>query len=81
VIEGMVIAGYAMGATAGYNYIHGEVWALRAVRGGAGGSARRGVRRAEHPRSGYSFELYAHPGYGAYICGEETALLDSLEAR
>jgi len=82
VIEGMVIAGYAMGATAGYNYIHGEVWEIyeqfeealqEAYDAGYVGKNILG--------SGFSFELYAVPGYGAYICGEETALLESLEGK
>ena len=54
---------------------------LRALRGGARGGARRGLPRQEHPRLGFDFELYAHHGYGAYICGEETALLESLEGK
>jgi NADH-quinone oxidoreductase subunit F len=82
VIEGMVIGGYAMSATAGYNYIHGEVWeiyeqfeqALEEAR--AAGYLGKNILGSE-----FSFELYAHAGYGAYICGEETALLDSLEGK
>src|SRR5687767_10747144 len=82
VIEGMVIAGYAMAATAGYNYIHGEIWEVyeqfeealkEAYAAGYIGSNILG--------SGFSYELYAVPGYGAYICGEETALLESLEGK
>ncbi|HTQ76523.1 MAG TPA: NADH-quinone oxidoreductase subunit F, partial [Burkholderiales bacterium] len=79
VIEGMVIGAYAMGATAGYNYIHGEIWeiyeqfeqALQEAR--AAGYVGRNILGSD-----FSFELHAHAGYGAYICGEETALLDSL---
>jgi len=82
VIEGMIIGAYAMGATAGYNYIHGEVWsvyerfeeALEEAR--AAGYLGRNILGSD-----FSFELYAHPGYGAYICGEETALLESLEGK
>ena len=82
VIEGMVIAGYATGSSAGYNYVHGEIWAeyeqfedaLREAY--AAGYLGRNILG-----SGYGFELYAHPGYGAYICGEETALLESLEGK
>src|SRR5207237_592431 len=82
VIEGMVIAGYAMGATAGYNYIHGEVWETYEQFEEALAEARAaGYFGPNILGSGYSFELYAHPGYGAYICGEETALLDSLEGK
>src|SRR5437667_8316335 len=82
VIEGMAIAGYAMGITVAYNYIHGEVWhvyerfeeALEEAR--AAGYLGRNILG-----SGFNFELIAHHGYGAYICGEETALLESLEGK
>jgi NADH-quinone oxidoreductase subunit F len=82
VIEGMAIAAYAMGITVGYNYIHGEIWetyerfeeALDEARAaGYLGDAIMG--------SGFSFQLHAFHGYGAYICGEETALLESLEGK
>src|SRR5215510_4690524 len=82
VIEGMIIAGYAMTATAGYNYIHGEIWetyelfeeALKEAY--AAGYLGKNILDSE-----FSYDLYAHPGYGAYICGEETALLESLEGK
>jgi NADH-quinone oxidoreductase subunit F len=82
VIEGMLIAGYATGSAAGYNYIHGEIWdvferceeALAEAR--AGGYVGRNILGSD-----FSFELYNHHGYGAYICGEETALLESLEGK
>jgi NADH-quinone oxidoreductase subunit F len=82
VIEGMVIAAYAMGASAGYNYIHGEIWAEyeqfeEALREAyAAGYLGRKILGAD-----FSFELYAHAGYGAYIVGEETAMLESLEGK
>ena len=81
-IEGMIIAGYAMSATAGYNYIHGEIWEIyeqyeqALAEAYAAGYAGRNILGSE-----FSFELYAHVGYGAYICGEETALLESLEGK
>jgi NADH-quinone oxidoreductase subunit F len=82
VIEGMVIAAYAMGATAGYNYIHGEIWEIYDQFEQALDEARRaGYLGKNILGSDFSFELYAHPGYGAYICGEETALLESLEGK
>jgi len=82
VIEGMIIAGYAMGATRGYNYIHGEVFeiyqrfeeALDEAR--AAGYLGQGILG-----SGFNFDLFAHHGYGAYICGEETGLLESIEGK
>jgi NADH-quinone oxidoreductase subunit F len=82
VIEGMIIAAYAMGIPVGYNYIHGEIWeayerceeALDEAR--AAGYLGRNILG-----STFSFELYNHHGYGAYICGEETALPESLEGK
>ena len=82
VIEGMAIAAYAMGITVGYNYIHGEIWESYERCEAAVGEARaagylgKGILGSE-----FSFELYNHHGYGAYICGEETALLESLEGK
>ena len=82
VIEGMVIAGYAMGASAGYNYIHGEVWEIYEQFEEALEEARAaGFIGKSILGSDFSFELHAVPGYGAYICGEETALLESLEGK
>jgi NADH-quinone oxidoreductase subunit F len=82
VIEGMLIAAYSMGIPVGYNYIHGEIWetyerfeeALREAR--EAGYLGRNILGSE-----FSFELHAHHGWGAYICGEETALLESLEGK
>ena len=81
-IEGMIIGAYAMGITAGYNYIHGEIWevyerfeeALDEAR--AAGYLGQAIMGSE-----FSFQLHATPGFGAYICGEETALLESLEGK
>jgi NADH-quinone oxidoreductase subunit F len=82
VIEGMIIAAYAMGATAGYNYIHGEIWEIYEQFEQALEEARNaGFLGSNILGSAFSFELYAHAGYGAYICGEETALLESLEGK
>ena len=81
-IEGMAIAAYTMGTKVGYNYIHGEIWesydrfeeALEEARAaGFLGSNICGTNIA--------FQLHAHQGYGAYICGEETALLESIEGK
>ncbi len=82
VIEGMAIAAYAMGITVGYNYIHGEIFevyerfeeALREAR-------EAGLLGDNILGSGFSFQLHAHHGFGAYICGEETALLESIEGK
>ncbi|MDP3619292.1 MAG: NADH-quinone oxidoreductase subunit NuoF, partial [Ramlibacter sp.] len=82
VIEGMAIAAYAMGITVGYNYIHGEIFdtyerfeeALEEAR--AAGYLGNNIMG-----SSFSFQLHAFHGFGAYICGEETALLESLEGK
>ncbi len=81
-IEGMTIGAYAMGITQGYNYIHGEIWsayerfeeALEEAR--AAGFLGNNIMGTD-----FSFQLNAFHGYGAYICGEETALLESLEGK
>ncbi len=81
-IEGMILGGFAMGATVGYNYIRGEYWepyeafekALREAR--AAGYVGKNILG-----SGVDFELYSHLGAGAYICGEETAMMESLEGK
>ncbi len=81
-IEGMIIGGYAIGATVGYNYIHGEIWADYERFEEALEEARAaGYLGANILGGGFDFQLHAHHGYGAYICGEETALLESLEGK
>lgn len=81
-IEGMIIAGYAMGAKVGYNYIHGEIFEAYELFEEALKQARQaGFLGNNILGSPFSFELHAHHGYGAYICGEETALLESLEGK
>lgn len=81
-IEGMIIAGYAMGISVGYNYIHGEIWADYERFEEALDEARKaGYLGKNIMGSEFSFDLFAHHGYGAYICGEETALLESLEGK
>ncbi len=82
VIEGMAIAAYAMGITVGYNYIHGEVWDTYSRFEEALDEARAaGMLGDRILGSDFSFQLHAFHGYGAYICGEETALLESLEGK
>jgi NADH-quinone oxidoreductase subunit F len=82
VIEGMIIAAYAMGITVGYNYIHGEIFEVYERFEEALEEARAaGYLGDRILGSGYSFQLHAHHGFGAYICGEETALLESLEGK
>ncbi len=82
VIEGMIIAGYAMGCARGYNYIHGEIWDVYERFEEALDEARNaGYLGSNILGSDFGFELYAHHGFGAYICGEETALLESIEGK
>jgi NADH-quinone oxidoreductase subunit F len=82
VIEGMAIAAYSMGITAGYNYIHGEIWeAYQRFEEALKEAYDAGYLGKNILGSDFSFDLYAHHGYGAYICGEETALLESLEGK
>jgi NADH-quinone oxidoreductase subunit F len=82
-IEGMAIGGYAMGATVGYNYIRGEFLGEPVPRFEAAvkEAYAAGLLGKNILGSGIDFDLYTAVGAGAYICGEETALLDSLEGK
>ncbi|HUW51085.1 MAG TPA: NADH-quinone oxidoreductase subunit NuoF [Sulfuricella sp.] len=81
-IEGMIIGGYTLGAKAGYNYIHGEIWAEYERFEAALDEARAaGLLGKNILGSGWDFDIHAHHGYGAYVCGEETALLESIEGK
>jgi NADH-quinone oxidoreductase subunit F len=82
-VEGMAIAGYAMGATVGYNYIRGEFIAEPVPRFEAAvrEAYDAGLLGSNIQGSGISFDLHTFVGAGAYICGEETALLESLEGK
>lgn len=81
-IEGMIIAGYTIGAQRGYNYIRGEFFEPIERFDQALIEAREaGYLGKNILDSGFNFELHSHPGAGAYICGEETALLESLEGK
>jgi NADH-quinone oxidoreductase subunit F len=83
IIEGMAIAGYAMRATVGYNYIRGEFLAEPVPRFEAAvrEAYEAGLLGRDLLGSGVDFDLYTFVGAGAYICGEETALLESLEGK
>ncbi len=82
VIEGMAIAAYAMGISVGYNYIHGEIFQTYERFEAALEEARAAGFLGDHIMgSNFSFQLHAAHGFGAYICGEETALLESLEGK
>jgi NADH-quinone oxidoreductase subunit F len=81
-IEGMLIGAYAMGIGVGYNYIHGEIWAEYELFEQALDEARAaGYLGKNILGTEFSFELYAVHGWGAYICGEETGLLESIEGK
>lgn len=81
-IEGMAIAGYVMGATKGYNYIRGEFWLpYERTESALKEAYQAGLLGTNILGSGVDFDLYNHLGAGAYICGEETALLNSLEGK
>jgi len=81
-IEGMAIAGYCIGATKGYNYIRGEFWEpYTRFQNAIDEALKEGYIGKNIFGSGQDFELYTHLGAGAYICGEETALLESIEGK
>ena len=82
VIEGMAIAAYAMGTSVGYNYIHGEIFEIYERFEEALREARdAGYLGDQILGSNFKFQLHAFHGFGAYICGEETGLLESLEGK
>jgi NADH-quinone oxidoreductase subunit F len=82
VIEGMAIAAYAMGIKVAYNYIHGEIFEVYERFEAALEEARAAGYLGDNLLgSTFSFQLHAAHGFGAYICGEETALLESLEGK
>jgi len=81
-IEGMAIAGYVMGATVGYNYIRGEFWEpYERMEQALKEAYAAGLLGKNIAGTGIDFDLFNHMGAGAYICGEETALLNSLEGK
>jgi len=81
-IEGMLIAAYAMGASVGYNYIRGEYFEPYERFESALKEAREaGLLGKNCLGSGFDVELHSHLGAGAYICGEETAMMESLEGK
>ena len=82
VLEGMALAGYAVGAHEGWIYIRGEyVMARDILKHAIVQAEEMGVLGDNILDSGFSFHVHVHAGAGAYVCGEETALLESLEGR
>lgn len=81
-IEGMLIGCYAMGASVGYNYIRGEFWEpFQRFEAALAEARAAGLVGKNILGTGVDFELHTHLGAGAYICGEETALMESLEGK
>src|SRR5690554_5995742 len=81
-IEGMIVSSYALGANTSYIYVRGEMMPqIRILEKAIAEAKANGFLGKNILGSGYDLELYVHPGAGAYICGEETALLESLEGK
>ena len=81
-LEGCLVAGFAMRAHAAYIYIRGEfVNEARRLQAAIDEAYAAGLLGKNAAKSGWDFDIYLHRGAGAYICGEETALLESLEGK
>jgi NADH-quinone oxidoreductase subunit F len=81
-IEGMAIAAYTMKVKTGYNYVHGEIYeAYERMEAACEEARKAGYLGNAILGSDFTFDLHNHLGYGAYVCGEETALLESLEGK
>ncbi|MDT3402856.1 NADH-quinone oxidoreductase subunit NuoF [Mucilaginibacter terrae] len=81
-IEGMIIASFALGAKTSYIYVRGEMMAqIRILERAIAEAKNAGFLGKNILGTGYDLELYVQPGGGAYICGEETALIESLEGK
>src|SRR6201987_1767671 len=81
-IEGMIVASFALGAKTSYIYVRGEMMPqIRILEKAIAEAKNAGFLGKNILGSGYDLELYVQPGGGAYICGEETALLESLEGK
>ncbi|HKG08082.1 MAG TPA: NADH-quinone oxidoreductase subunit NuoF [Pedobacter sp.] len=81
-IEGMIVSSFALGANTSYIYVRGEMMPqIRILEKAIAEARNAGFLGKNILGSGYDLELYVQPGGGAYICGEETALLESLEGK
>src|SRR6187399_2512018 len=79
-VEGMILSSFALGSKTSYIYIRGEYkWIVKILEKAVAEAKNAGFLGKNILGSGYDLELYIHNGAGAYICGEETALLESLE--
>ncbi len=81
-LEGMIASSYALGANTGYIYVRGEFfYIIRILEKAIAEAYQNGWLGQNIQGSGFNLDIYVHPGAGAYICGEETALLESLEGK
>jgi NADH-quinone oxidoreductase subunit F len=81
-IEGMIVSSFALTSNASYIYVRGEMmYVIRILEKAIAEAYAKGFLGKNILGSGYDLDLYVHPGGGAYICGEETALLESLEGK
>ncbi len=81
-IEGMIVSSFALGANISYIYVRGEMMPqIRILERAIAEAKEKGFLGKNILGSGYDLEIYVQPGGGAYICGEETALLESLEGK
>ena len=80
-VEGCLLAGFAMGAHAAYIYVRGEFFREREALQQAVDECYDAKLIGKGNKNGWDFDIYVHHGAGAYICGEETALLESLEGK
>src|SRR6266478_10127005 len=81
-IEGLIVSSYALGSNATYIYIRGEyAWLIDILEQAIEEAKSNGFLGKNILGTGFDCEIYLHPGAGAYICGEETALLESLEGK
>ncbi len=81
-IEGMIVSSYALGCNSSYIYIRGEyMYVLQILEKAIAEAYANGWLGKNIQGSGYDLDLYVSPGAGAYICGEETALIESLEGK
>jgi len=81
-IEGMAIGAFCMGVKTGYNYLHGEIFeAYERMEAACEEARKAGYLGKNIMGFDFEFDLHNHMGYGAYVCGEETALLESIEGK
>jgi len=81
-VEGCLVAGFGMRARAAYIYVRGEFWKeIENLERAIEEAYQKGFLGSNACGTGYEFDIYVHPGAGAYICGEETSLIESLEGK